>query len=319
MSRYIDRLNSMRMTEEEVRREDREGKMKKALAALRSADRIVIGGAAGLSASGGMDFFSHAVLEREFPGLAQRGYSSLWDAIWHFPQTLEQYWAMKAVEVKWARLDYPVCPVYRDLLDILGDKDYFVLTSNIDHQFIKAGFREDRVFEAQGSFTDLQCSIPCRQEVWDGTAAFEKIYAHIDWDSYTCPSDDIPTCPYCGAPVVQNGRDGTERFVRMPAMRLQKPFERFVEEAKELRTVFLELGAGFNSPGMIRHPFQRLTYLYPQAMLIRCNLDYPKVPPRIEEKSIWFGGDMGEVFASMAKLYREDPAAWNAASYPLPR
>ena len=224
---------------------------------------------------------------------------------------------MRAAEVKWARLDYPVCPVYRDLLAILGDKDYFVLTSNIDRQFVKAGFREDRVFEAQGSFTDLQCSIPCRQTVWDGTAVFERIYAHTDRTTYTCPTEDIPVCPFCGAPVVQNGRDGTDRFVRMPAMRLQKPFEEFVEEAKNCRTVFLELGAGFNSPGMIRHPFQRLTYLYPQAMLIRCNLDYPKVPVRIEGKSIWFGGDMGELFAEMAKLYASDPQTWDRMPYPL--
>lgn len=307
MSRYRERLESMRMTPEELIAEDWEGKSLKALDIIEKADKVIIGAGAGLSASGGMDYFSEEIFQQICPQLYARGFPTLWEAMWYNGFTEEEKWALTATELLWACYDFPIIQAYEDLLFLVQNKDYFVMTSNGDRQFLRAGFDPKRFFAPQGNVHELQCSVPCCQETWDSEAFMRKIIANMNRRTFRCRPEDIPVCPYCGAPAIQNIR-GKENFVCKSSMVHREEFEFFVAEARYCRTVFIELGVGFNSPGMIRHPFQRLTDQYPQATLLRFNLDYPKVPEKIADKSIYFGGDVGVClsFISFMKKQEED-------------
>lgn len=302
MTRYQERMDEHRRYARELVSGGQDEALEKALDMIRNADRIVIGGGAGLSACGGLNYMSLEVLKKEFPALARRGYHTLWEALWDDRRTKQQKIGMMAAEVLWACYDFPVIRAYQDLLRMVEDKDYFVLTSNIDRQFHKAGFEEERIFEPQCSASDLQCQTPCCRDIWDGESVWRKIAANMDRETYACREEDIPRCDRCHAPAVQNMR-GIKSFIPDKVMWNRIEFEQYIKEASDLRTVFLELGAGFNSPGVIRHPFQRLAYRYPKAALIRMNQEFPKVPEKIKDRSVEIAEDIGEALAQMRRLY----------------
>lgn len=143
---YQQRMAAYRREAEQLAAEDNTDKLRRAADLLQSCQRIIIGGGAGLSAAGGMDFSSGDLLKRRFPGLAAMGYETLWQALWDPGRSEVQYWGMHAAQVLWSVCDHPVLPVYRDLLRLVAGRDYFVLTTNFDEQFIKAGFDPARVF-----------------------------------------------------------------------------------------------------------------------------------------------------------------------------
>lgn len=288
---YQERMEAYRQRAEALAHQDDPAPLYQAFGLLQQASHIIIGAGAGLSAAGGLDYHSEKVLQEDFPALAAMGYHTLWEALWDPKRTKLQRHAMTAVEALWARFDFPVIGTHRDLLGLIAGKNYFVLTSNIDDQFYKAGFDPGRVFAPQNSLADLQCSVPCCRDIWSGEAAYRRIAAHIDPTSFSCREEDLPRCPHCGAPAVWNMR-GRDCFIPDKVMANRVPFERFFEEASKGRAVFLELGVGFNSPGLIRHPFQRMAGLWPGAALIRVNRDYPSVPDKIREKSVELGGDI---------------------------
>lgn len=192
MTRYQERMDEHRRYARELVSGGQDEALEKALDMIRNADRIVIGGGAGLSACGGLNYMSLEVLKKEFPALARRGYHTLWEALWDDRRTKQQKIGMMAAEVLWACYDFPVIRAYQDLLRMVEDKDYFVLTSNIDRQFHKAGFEEERIFEPQCSASDLQCQTPCCRDIWDGESVWRKIAANMDRETYACREEDIP-------------------------------------------------------------------------------------------------------------------------------
>lgn len=305
MSTYRERMEAYASHAALLASQDNTPTLRQAACWIKEADKIVVGGAAGLSAAGGMDYMSHETLEQVFPQLAKKGYDHFWKALWDPERTEEQKWAMLAAEALWARFDYPVISAYTHLLRILQNKDYFVLTSNIDGQFIKAGFDPQRVFEPQGSIALLQCSRPCCDTLWDGEPFYRQIARDIDPVSFSCPTEDIPHCPHCGAPLVQNLR-GPDCFIPRETMKNRQPFEDFMKEAEHSSTLFLELGVGFNSPGLIRHYFQRLTWLWPNARLIRFNRDYPSTPKKLGERALPVGGDLKENLLKLDRFCQEE-------------
>ena len=298
---YAERMAAYAADARRLAETDNTADLRRAVELLQDAEHIIIGGAAGLSAAGGLDYQSEEVLKRDFPALAALGYTTLWQALWDEKRTYLQKQGMIAAEALWARYDFPVVQAYRDLLALVAGKNYFVLSSNIDDQFYKAGFDPDRVFCPQNSIADFQCSVPCCRELWDGEKIYRNIMAHMDPVTYACREEDLPRCPRCGAPLVRNMR-GREVFIPDKVMANRAPFEAFWAEAAEGKTIFLELGVGFNSPGLIRHPFQRMTQFWPRAHLIRVNRDYPSVPDKLGERGLALGGDLGENLRRMAEM-----------------
>lgn len=300
---YAERMAAYAADARRLAETDNTADLRRAVELLQDAEHIIIGGAAGLSAAGGLDYQSEEVLKRDFPALAALGYTTLWQALWDEKRTYLQKQGMIAAEALWARYDFPVVQAYRDLLALVAGKNYFVLSSNIDDQFYKAGFDPDRVFCPQNSIADFQCSVPCCRELWDGEKIYRNIVAHMDPVTYACREEDLPRCPRCGAPLVRNMR-GRDVFIPDKVMANRASFEAFWAEAANGKTVFLELGVGFNSPGLIRHPFQRMTLLWPDAHLIRMNRDYPSVPKKLGDRGLPLGGDLGENLRRMAEMAR---------------
>ena len=273
--------------------------------ALDQAEAVLIGAGSGLSSSAGFVYDGER-FERYFADFEkQYGFHDMYAGGFYPFKTPEERWAYWSRFILINRYMDPPKPVYQELRKLVEKKDYFVLTSNIDGQFIKAGFDPQRVFEPQGSIALLQCSRPCCDMLWDGEPFYRQIARDIDPVSFSCPTEDIPHCPHCGAPLVQNLR-GPDCFIPRETMKNRQPFEDFMKEAEHSSTLFLELGVGFNSPGLIRHYFQRLTWLWPNARLIRFNRDYPSTPKKLGERALPVGGDLKENLLKLDRFCQEE-------------
>lgn len=285
---------------------------------LDSAECVVVGAGAGLSASAG---FSYS-------GGRFKKYFSDFEAKYHFHDmysggfadfsSLEENWAY------WSRfiyinryMDAPL-PVYEKLLELVRGKDYFVITTNVDHCFQKAGFDKKRLFYTQGDYGLFQCCIPCHKKTYDNEENVKKMlisqgFGFKDSENkkdgeiifpenplkMKIPSELVPHCPVCGKPMSMNLRcDGT--FVEDDGWHeAAKRYQDFLEKHKNARTLFLELGVGGNTPGIIKYPFWNLTYKNKNAFYVSLNMEKEEIPIEIKARSVLIKGD---IFRTIEKL-----------------
>ncbi len=278
---------------------------------LDSAECVVVGAGAGLSASAG---FSYS-------GGRFKKYFSDFEAKYHFHDmysggfadfsSLEENWAY------WSRfiyinryLDAPF-PVYEKLLELVRGKDYFVITTNVDHCFQKAGFDKKRLFYTQGDYGLFQCCVPCHKKTYNNEETVRKMLVSQGFgfkDSENkkdgeimfpenplkmeIPSELVPHCPVCGKPMSMNLRcDGT--FVEDDGWHeAAKRYQDFLEKHKNARTLFLELGVGGNTPGIIKYPFWNLTYKNKNAFYASLNMEKEEIPIEIKARSVLIKGDI---------------------------
>ena len=159
------------------------------------------------------------------------------------------------------------------------------MTSNVDDMFVKNGFDEKRVFTPQGSYALMQCLKPCRNKTWPTKPILDRILPKIDPETQEVTDPEvIPRCPYCGGPVFMNVRGG-DWFLEDPYEEQAERFSDWVNH-KRGRLLALEIGAGFNTPGVIRWPMERVVHFHPEAHLVRVNLQWPQVPREIADKSV---------------------------------
>lgn len=206
--------------------------------------------------------------------------------------TLEEYWAYWSRYVFVNRyMDAPK-PVYTDLFELVAEKDYFVITTNVDHCFQKAGFNKKRLFYTQGDYGLFQCSEPCCQETYDNEALIREMIARQD--NRKIPTELLPVCPHCGKPMTMNLRcDDT--FVQDEGWHLAaERYENFLRTRAGCRILFLELGVGYNTPGIIKYPFWRMTAQNPRAVYACINQGEAYAPREIAQRSIGIDGDIGE-------------------------
>jgi NAD-dependent SIR2 family protein deacetylase len=202
------------------------------------------------------------------------------------PPELE--WSYLARHITEARFQSPRQDVYRKLLDLVQDKNYFVITSNVDKLFVKNGFKEDKIYTPQGDYALLQCLKPCWTKTWPTKPIIDKILSNIN--SKTKELNDlslIPKCPNCGGPVFMNVRGGNW-FIEEPYEEEAIRFNTWVKEVKNCGLLVVEIGAGFNTPGVVRWPMEQIVYNYKDSFLIRVNLHYPQIPKEITERSLSF-------------------------------
>ena len=231
----------------------------------------------------------------------------------YFFAGLEEYWAYWSRYIYINRyMDSPK-PVYQEFLQLVKDKDYFVLTTNVDHCFQKAGFDKGRLFYTQGDYGLWQCSKPCHQKTYDNEAAIRKMIEAQGFkitergltipDSaspvMTVPSELVPHCPVCGAPMSMNLRiDDT--FVEDDGWHAAaQRYEDFLRRHEGGHILFLELGVGGNTPGIIKYPFWQMTYRNPKAVYACVNLGGAYAPREIRERSICIDGNIGEVLKEL--------------------
>ena len=221
--------------------------------ALETADAVLIGAGAGLSTSAGLTY-SGERFERYFSDFYRKyGISDMYSGGFYPYDTLEEYWAWWSRQVFYNRYVDARIPVYRELLALVKDKDYFVLTTNVDHQFQRAGFDKKKLFYTQGDYGLWQCSKACHNKTYDNEAEVRQMLARQQ--DMKIPSELIPRCPVCGAPMTMNLRCD-DSFVQDEGWyAAQSRYSDFVRRHKHGTVLYLELGVGNNTPVIIKYPF----------------------------------------------------------------
>ncbi len=260
------------------------------------ADRIIIGAGAGLSASAGFSYSGQRFYKYFSDFAAKYGIRDMYSGGFYPFKTLNEFWAWWSRSIFVNRYDCPVGRPYQLLLQLVKDKNYFVLTTNVDHQFQRAGFSKQRLFYTQGDYGLFQCSKPCCNKTYDNEDAVRRMVA--EQRDMKVPDELIPRCPVCGRPMTCNLRvdDG---FVEDDGWRAAAArYSSFVEGCKGKNTVLLELGVGANTPVIIKYPFWEMSREN-NFSYICINLNQAFAPEEIQKNSICIDGDITEVLQQM--------------------
>lgn len=267
---------------------------------LAGSDAIVIGAGAGLSTSAGFTYtgerFAHY-----FPDfIARYHFSDMYSGGFYPFDTLEEHWAYWSRYIFCNRyLDAPK-PVYQELLSLVQDKDYFVLTTNVDHQFQKAGFDRHRLFYTQGDYGLWQCMEPCHQKTYDNEEAVRQMVA--GQRDMRIPTKLVPRCPICGKPMAMNLRSDNTFVEDEGWHRAAGRYHDFLRRHDGLKVLFLELGVGANTPAIIKYPFWKMTYANPNAAYACINFGEAFAPPEIRGRSICINADIGNVLSRLKEV-----------------
>ena len=262
-------------------------------AALDAADAVVIGAGAGLSTSAGFTY-SGERFARYFSDFTEKyGIQDMYSGGFYPFPTPEEFWAYWSRYIFINRYQDAPKPVYDELLELVRDKDYFVITTNVDHCFQKAGFDKKLLFYTQGDYGLFQCSKPCCQETFDNENVVREMLERQE--NMRVPTELIPVCPHCGRPLTLNLRCD-DSFVEDEGWhRAAERYESFLRTRSGQRILFLELGVGYNTPVIIKYPFWNMTAKNPNAVYACVNLDGADTMRGIEERSILIEADIGDV------------------------
>lgn len=269
-------------------------KIKKLREVLTSADAVLIGAGAGLSTSAGFTYTGER-FEQHFLDFRRKfGITDMYTGGFYPFASQEEHWAYWSRYIEINRyMDAPK-PVYSKLFELVKDKDYFVLTTNVDHQFQKAGFDQSRLFYTQGDFGLFQCSQPCCQVTYDNEQAIRAMLT--EQNDMRIPTELIPVCPHCGKPMAMNLRSDA-RFVEDEGWHAAAArYGTFVQAHSSGRILYLELGVGYNTPGIIKLPFWQRTAQNPQATYACLNAGDAVCPDEIAGRAVCINGDIGDTF-----------------------
>ena len=267
-------------------------------AALRDCDAVVIGVGSGLSTAAGFTYNGER-FEKYFSDFAAKyGIKDMYSGGFYPFATPEEHWAYWSRYIYINRyMDAPK-PVYNDLLKLVQDKDYFVITTNVDHCFQKAGFDKKRLFYTQGDYGLFQCSEPCCQETFDNEAVIREMVKRQE--DMKIPTELLPTCPHCGKPLTMNLRSD-DTFVEDKGWhRAAERYENFLQTRAGQKILFLELGVGYNTPVIIKYPFWQMPAKNPNATYICINQRQAVCPQEIERQSVCINADIGQVLQSLS-------------------
>ncbi len=264
---------------------------------ISGADAVVVGAGSGLSAASGLTY-SGERFEKNFADFIGRyGYRDMYTAGFYPYPTPEEFWAYWSRHIHLNRYAQDAGPAYRRLRNLMGGKDCFVITTNVDHCFQKAGFDALRLFCTQGDYGLWQCARPCHQETYDNEAPVQRMVS--EQRDMRIPTELIPRCPRCGGPMANNLRcDDT--FVEDEAWHFAAGrYADFLRKHEGARVLFLELGVGWNTPGIIKYPFRRMSTRNERAVYACVNLGEADAPRELEGRAILVDGDIGEVLRGL--------------------
>ena len=280
---------------------------------LSEAEIIIIGAGSGLSTSAGFTYTGER-FEQYFSDFAVKyGFHDMYSGGFAPFDSLEEHWAYWSRYVMINRYMNPPKPVYEDLLSLVKGKDYFVLTTNVDHCFQKTGFDKNRLFYTQGDYGLFQCSEPCHQKTYDNEKQIRAMWEFRH--RMEIPAELVPHCPVCGKPMSMNLR-ADDTFVTDSGWdKAAERYETFLQrrniisssaqqkqQAGDGKVLFLELGVGRNTPGIIKYPFWQMTAKNPNARYACINFGEAFVPYEIEKQAICIDGDIGEILKEIDDL-----------------
>lgn len=261
--------------------------------AIHNSEFILVGGGAGLSAAAGLDYSGKRFTDHFADFIEKYGVGDMYSASFYPFETQEEFWAQWARHIDVNRFSQGPTQLYKNLLRLVQNKQYFVITTNVESQFEKAGFPQKQIFEVQGNYAYNQCATGCHNTLYYNEPIVKQML--VETQDCRIPAALVPHCPVCGGAMDVNLRHN-QYFVQDQAWyQSQEKYESFLKTAEGRQITLLELGVGFNTPGIIRYPFEQITYQNPKAILIRINRDYPSGAQENRQRTISFNEDMGEI------------------------
>ena len=264
---------------------------------IHTADAIVIGAGAGLSTAAGFTY-SGERLQKYFADFVEKyGFQDMYSGGFYPFPTPEEQWAYWSRYIYINRYMDVGNGTYKRLFELVKDKDYYVLTTNVDHQFQKAAFDKHRLFYTQGDYGLWQCSGPCHQKTYDNEETVRAMFEQQK--NMRVPSELVQHCPVCGKPMSMNLR-ADDTFVEDEGWhRAAERYDEFLRRHDGLHILFLELGVGMNTPVIIKYPFWKMTYATPKAVYACLNYGEAYAPDEIRGQSICINGDIHEVLNAL--------------------
>ena len=251
---------------------------------IKTADAIVIGAGAGLSTAAGFTYNGER-FEKYFSDFIEKyNFRDMYSGGFYPFASLEEHWAYWSRYIYINRYMDVDNGVYKRLFELVKDKDYFVLTTNVDHQFQKAGFDKHRLFYTQGDYGLFQCSEPCYQETYDNEECVKDMLEFQE--DMRVPTELIPRCPKCGKPMTMNLRSDNTFVQDDGWYRAAERYEEFLRRHENLHILFLELGVGYNTPAIIKYPFWKMTVKNPKAVYTCINSGEAFCPELLKRQAV---------------------------------
>ncbi len=270
---------------------------------LDDAESVLVTAGAGLTAAAGINYADTELFAREFPAMLQYGFTAQYQFIGFTDWDPELQWGYWAAHVDLVRFRWPPTRTYETLeriTSMVGPEGRFVLTSNVDAMFERNGFPADRVHTPQGDYALLQCITPCTRQVWPWKPQIDAIVAATDPDTQRLTDSSlIPRCPNCGETVFPNVR-GDASFIEDHFAPTADGFHRWLQDHRSTRGVVIEVGAGFNTPSVIRWPSETIVENLEGWRLIRVNMTHPDIPDSLEGRAVGLGGDADQILTALA-------------------
>jgi NAD-dependent SIR2 family protein deacetylase len=261
---------------------------------FKSADAILVGAGAGFSAAAGLEYSGPRFIDNFSDFIEKYGVQDMYSATFYDYPSEEERWAYWARHVLVNRYGMDGIELHRALYELVADKPHFVITTNVDAIFAKAGFSEDCIFAVQGDYGLNQCSVGCHDTLYPNEELVRKMVAETK--DCKVPTELLPRCPVCGGTMdVHVHKD--QYFVQGAQWEQAcDRYNEFVEHAlRDGSLLLLELGVGYNTPGIIRYPFERIASRFKRANLVRMNRDYPEVE-LLNERFLPFTEDISMIF-----------------------
>lgn len=287
-----------------------EEQVEQAAVRIKGAEMILIGAGAGASTAAGLTYSGERFTDNFGEFIKKYGSRYTTDmytaGFYPFPSQ-EAKWGYWSKHSMINRFLPPALPLYRQLYEIVKEKDYFVLTTNVDHQFQKAGFVAERIFATQGDYGNIQCERGCHPQVYDA----KELFYQMDQARCGCliPSDMVPRCPVCGGNMTMHLRCDPYFVEDENWHEAAGHYHDFLNKMREKEGVLLELGVGFNTPAIIRFPFEKMVRENENLSLIRLNKDEAFVPENFGKRAIGIGGDMAKVISDLDNWSRRQERA----------
>ena len=263
------------------------------------SDYILIGAGAGLSTSAGIEYDGKRFYDNFEDFIEKYHFTDMYTSGFYDFKTEEEKWAYWARHMYVNDIGMEATKLYKDILELVKNKEYFVITTNVDEQFYKAGFDKEKVFATQGSYRYIQCKNACHNKLYDATNLFKEMLKETK--DCKIPTELVPKCPVCGEKMEVNLRVDANFVQDDNWYKQDKKYGEFLDKAKDRKTLLLEFGIGFNTPGIIRFPFEQMTYKNKNWYLVRFNKDNCDTFLNIENRTIKVYNDIKDVICEILK------------------
>lgn len=274
-------------------------RIQQAKEAIDKSEFILLGGGAGLSTAAGIEYGGKRFTDNFGPFIQKYGLTDMYSSGFYPFPTQEARWAYWAKHISVNRYEPDATDLYSDIFHLAKLKKYFVITTNVDSQFVKSGFPSEKVFEVQGNYGSMQCARGCHNKVYNN----ELLVKDMVDQTVNCEitSELVPKCPVCGGNMDPHLRINQFFVQDEKWVELNRSYNQFLQESKGKNVLYLELGVGFNTPGIIRYPFEQMNYQNENAALVRMNKEHPEGAEVNRDRTIAFTENMQDVVSAIMK------------------